>query len=79
MEPEAARVARPREGARAPRPPAPPRSEPAAARGRDRGGRRREEEPGAPVTGFGADIPAFMLVRARSAPRVIAEEPETEA
>jgi superfamily II DNA/RNA helicase len=79
MEPEAARVARPREGARAPRPPAPPRSEPAAARGRDRGGRRREEEPGAPVTGFGADIPAFMLVRARSAPRAIAEEPETEA
>jgi superfamily II DNA/RNA helicase len=33
------------------RPPAPP---------------RRDEDPGPPVTGFGADVPAFMLLRPRS-------------
>ena len=31
-------------------------------RDRDRGGRQREEEPGRAVIGFGAEIPAFMLV-----------------
>ena len=46
---------------------------------RDRGGRRREEEPGVAVTGFGAEIPAFMLVRARISRTPLTDEPETEA
>ena len=47
---------------------------------RDRGGRRREEEHAGPaVTGFGSDIPAFMLLRTRASRPMIAEEPEIEA
>ena len=68
--------------ARAPRPPAAP---PERGRERDRGGRRREEDQGQGqgqgqvVTGFGADIPAFMLVRTRAGRPAIADEAENDA
>jgi len=52
-------------------------------RDRDRSGpRRRDDDLGPAVTGFGADVPAFMLVRFRPAdarPAAPIEEMETEA
>ena len=52
-------------------------------RDRDRSGpRRRDDDLGPAVTGFGADVPAFMLVRFRPAdarPAAPFEEMETEA
>jgi len=78
--PKAAPKARSAEPARVATPPPPPPSAPAPRerdrdRDRDRPHRRSEREPAEPaVVGFGADIPAFMLLR-RPQPAPSAGEP----
>ena len=88
--PARAKTARPKPEA-APQPelppiPAPPiareprhRDEPRRGRAEDRRDRgRRNDDLGPPVTGFGEDIPAFMLVRARPARRSPAPDAPAE-
>ncbi len=60
----------------------PPGGPPARERPPRREPRKREEDLGPAVTGFGADVPAFMMIGARNAPapaRVSAEDAEAGA
>ncbi len=60
----------------------PPRREPTPREPRPREPRHREEDLGPAVTGFGADVPAFMTIGARNArtgSHVATTEPEPDA
>ena len=75
------RRAEPRRAAPAPRAEPPPPIRPDRPE-RDRGPRRRDDELGPSVLGFGEDVPAFMMVAARPrrhAAHPAAEEAEIEA
>jgi len=64
----------------APRREPPPRHEPAPRREAPRHeSRRRDEDLGPAVKGFGDDMPAFMLLRQRHAAKPAPEEGDTEA
>jgi hypothetical protein len=57
----------------------PPRAEPRYERPQNRDFRRRDEDLGPPVQGFGDDIPAFMMLprRAVREPVDVAEDAES--